>query len=51
MHLAAAVGLDVTSPHMEELYSNVRNTMASLEAIRNMDVTGAEPDMAFIPPR
>ena len=51
MRLAAAAGLDVNSPHMEELYPNVRNLMGSLEAIRKMDVTGAEPDMAFIPPR
>ena len=49
--VAAAVGLDVTSPHIEELYPNVRNLLASMEAIRKMDVSGAEPDMAFIPPR
>ena len=51
MRMAAAAGLDVTSPHIEELYPNVCNLLASLEAIRNIDVAGAEPDMAFIPPR
>ena len=51
MRLAAAAGLDVTSPHIEELHPNVRNLLASMEAIRKMDVSGAEPDMAFIPPR
>jgi len=49
--LAAAAGLDVASPHIEELYLNVRSLLASLESLRRMDVSGAEPDMAFIPPR
>ncbi len=51
LRLAAAAGLDVTSPHIEELYLNVRNLLASLESVREIDVAGAEPDMAFIPPR
>ena len=51
MRLAAAAGLDVASTHIEELYPNVRNLLASLEPVRKMDVAGAEPDMAFIPPR
>ena len=48
LRLAAASGLDVTSPHIEELYPNVRNLLASLESVRKSDVSGAEPDMAFI---
>ena len=51
LRLAAAAGLDVASPHIEELYLNVNNLLAGLESIRKMDVAGAEPDMAFIPPR
>ena len=51
MRLAEAAGLDVNSPHIEELYPYVCNLLASLESVRKMDVTGAEPDMAFIPPR
>ncbi len=48
--LAAAAGLDVDSAHMEELYPCVRNTLASLQPLGEIDVAGAEPDMAFIPP-
>ena len=51
LRLAKAAGLDVASPHIEELYPNVLNLLASLESLRRMDVSGAEPDMAFIPPR
>ena len=50
MSLAKAAGLDVNSPHMEELYPHVCNLLASLESVRKMDVSGADPDMAFIPP-
>ena len=49
LRLAAGLGLDVSSPHMEELYPNVRNLLASLETLREIDVSAAEPDMAFIP--
>lgn len=49
LRLAAGVGLDVNSPHMEELYANVRNLLASLESLREIDVSAAEPDMAFLP--
>ena len=51
LRLAAAAGLDVASPHIEELFPSVRNLLVSLESVRRMDVSGAEPDMAFIPPR
>ena len=51
LRVAAAAGLDVSSPHIEELFPTVRSLLASLESLRQMDVSGAEPDMAFIPPR
>ena len=51
MHLAKEAGLDVASPHMEELYPYVQNVLASLQSLKELDVNRAEPDMAFIPPR
>ena len=48
--LAAAAGLDVTGVHGEELFSFVQNTLAGLKSLQGIDVAGAEPDMAFIPP-
>ena len=47
--LAAAAGIDVNSAHIEELYPFVRDTLAGLEPLKNVDVAQAEPDMAFIP--
>jgi hypothetical protein len=49
LSLAAAAGLDVKSPHIEELYPFVQATLASLHPLVDIDVAGAEPDMAFIP--
>ena len=51
LFLAAAVGLDVSGSHGEELFPIVRNTLAGLESLKDIDVSGAEPDMVFIPPR
>lgn len=48
-YLAAAAGLDVNSPHMEELFSYVRNALAANERLHNVDTTGYEPDTAFDP--
>ncbi len=49
LSLAAAAGLDIQSPHIEELYSFVQATLASLHPLMDIDVSRAEPDMAFIP--
>ena len=51
LHLAAEAGLDVDSPHMDELYPYVENVLAGLRSLHSLDVAGAEPDMAFLPMR
>ena len=51
LHLARAAGLDAASPHMDELYPYVLNVLAGLQSLKELDVSRAEPDMAFIPPR
>jgi hypothetical protein len=47
--LASAAGLDADSTHLEELYSFVQATLAGLQSLGEIDVAGAEPDMAFLP--
>lgn len=49
LFLAKEAGLDPNSPHMEELFPYVQNVLAGMEPLRALDVSGAEPDMAFIP--
>ena len=49
LYLAKEAGLDASSPHMDELYSYVQGVLASIESIKSIDVSGAEPDMAFVP--
>ncbi len=49
LHLAKEAGLDVNSPHMDELYPYVREVLAGFEPLKGLDVADAEPDMAFIP--
>ncbi len=51
LHLAREAGLDAASPHMDELYPYVLSVLASLQSLKELDVSRAEPDMAFIPPR
>ena len=46
---AAAAGIDASGTHGEELFVFVRNTLASLETLKDMDVAGSAPDMAFMP--
>ncbi len=50
LRLAEAAGLDVTSPHIEALYSYVRTVLRSLELLEEMDLTGVEPPMIFSSP-
>ena len=49
LHLAAEAGLDVNSPHMDALFPYVEAQLAGLLSLRDIDVSGAEPDMAFQP--
>ena len=38
------------SSYLDELYSQTRGVYSMVEKIRDIDVSGVEPDMAFIPP-
>ena len=53
LSLAKDVGLDTSpetgEPHMQELYSYVKAVLASLRSLDGLDVSHAEPDMAFLP--
>ena len=46
---AARLGITGTDDHMDELYSQLRGVLAGTASLRSLDVSGAEPDMAFIP--
>lgn len=48
-YLARQAGLDASDPHMEELYPYVVSMLASVQSLNEIDVSGAEPDMAFLP--
>ncbi len=48
---AKELGLAADSSHMEELYLNVQSVLAGLQILYEIDVAGAEPDMAFMPPQ
>ncbi|MFQ6027131.1 MAG: hypothetical protein ACE5Q6_06545 [Dehalococcoidia bacterium] len=50
-YLARQAGLPEGDSHTEELLRYVQNVLAPLQSVRDIDVAGAEPDMAFIPPR
>ncbi|MSQ06027.1 MAG: hypothetical protein EXR54_07545 [Dehalococcoidia bacterium] len=49
LRLAQQAGLDASSPHLAELFPYVQGVLASLEPLRSLDVSGEEPDMAFLP--
>ncbi len=49
LHLAAEAGLDADSPHMDTLFPYVRAQLAGMRSLHDIDVAGAEPDMAFQP--
>ena len=51
LRLAAAVGLDADSAHMDELFPYVQAVLDSLRSLHDLDVTAVEPDMAFEPHR
>ena len=46
---AARLGITGADAHMDELYSQLRGVLAGTESLRNIDVSGTEPDMAFVP--
>ena len=48
--LADAVGVDLSGAHGEELFPLVQNVLGGLEALQDIDVAGAEPDVTFAPP-
>ena len=48
--LAEGVGVDVSGRHGEELFPIVQNILAGLDALRDIDTAGAEPDVGFAPP-
>ena len=48
--MAAELGLSGDTDRMDELFAQVRGLMTGAESLRRMDVSAAEPDMAFIPP-
>ena len=47
---AAQLGLSGDQARMDELFAHVSGLMAGTESLRRMDVSEAEPDMAFRPP-
>ena len=47
--LAEQLGVGGDPAYLDELYSQVRGVFIGNKTIREIDVSGAEPDMAFIP--
>ena len=47
--LAEQLGISGDPAYIDELYSQVRGLFIGFKTIRNIDVSGVEPDMAFIP--
>jgi len=47
--LAEQQGITGEPAYLDELYSQVRGVFISAKAIREIDVTDTEPDMAFMP--
>ena len=48
--LAGLLGVSGEPAYLDELFSQVRGVFIMSNNIKNIDVTGAEPDMVFIPP-
>ncbi len=46
---AARLGIGGTAAHMNELYSQLQAVLSGTESLLNIDVSGSEPDTAFIP--
>jgi len=48
--LREKLGVDGEPAYLDELFTQVRGVFMMADKIRAIDVSGAEPDMAFIPP-
>jgi Asp-tRNA(Asn)/Glu-tRNA(Gln) amidotransferase C subunit len=48
--LREKLGVDGEPDYLDELFTQVRGVFMMADSIRAIDVSGAEPDMAFIPP-
>ena len=46
---AAAMGISGPDDHLDELYNQLHTVLSAAASLSNIDVTGAEPDLAFIP--
>jgi len=44
------LGVDGEPAYLDELFTQVRGVFMMADSIRAIDVSGVEPDMAFIPP-
>lgn len=49
--VATAAGIDAAGAHGEDLFHFVQTVLAGFESLKDIDVAGAEPDMAFVPHR
>ena len=47
--LAEQLGVSGDPAYIDELYSQVRGVFIGANTIREIDVSGVEPDMAFMP--
>lgn len=47
--LAEQLGISGDAAYIDELYSQVRGVFIGAKTIRDIDVSGVEPDMAFRP--
>jgi hypothetical protein len=46
---AARLGITGADAHMDDLYNQLRGVLAGTASLHSLDVSGTEPDMAFIP--
>jgi len=47
LKIAEASGLDTGDPHMEELYTYLRNVLPGLKKVEELDLTGIEPNISL----
>lgn len=45
---AKSLGWDTKDPHMEELFTYVREVLQNLRGVGELDLTGIEPVMPFV---
>lgn len=46
---AARLGLSGGDAHLDELYRQLCGVLTGTASLRRLDVSGVEPDMAFVP--